>query len=239
MRLSDIKGFRYNGNEVAAIALGGDLIYNKEPDAPVYADNVLAGKMTEPGKHVFSKINAYYYFNTEPDGTFIYDNFKSVTTCSEMFSSNRKIQEIYHFPNLSNIKAMRSMFSECTALISVNLSNLNTSAVTDMGYMFSGCTALTTVILGDYDTSKVTDFGVMFRDCSALINVSGNITGIKVAIDLSPCPLLTNSSAMVFINGLAEVSSTKKITFKSTTFNTLSSEQIALATSRGWTVVSA
>lgn len=76
----------------------------------------------------------------------------------------------------------------------------------------------------------------MFWRQTLLKNVIGQFNGTKVDLRLDDCPL-TNASAMVFINGLAEVSEAKTITFKSTTYDTLTPEQIAVATSKGWNVV--
>lgn len=43
---------------------------------------------------------------------------------------------------------------------------------------------------------------------------------------------------MVLINGLANVTTAKTITFKTSTYNTLTEEQKAVATSKGWTIAS-
>lgn len=53
--------------------------------------------------------------------------------------------------------------------------------------------------------------------------------------NLSYSPL-TADSAMVFINGLEEVTETKTLSLKDTTYDSLTEEQIAIATSKGWTV---
>ena len=37
---------------------------------------------------------------------------------------------------------MRSMFSGCSSVTNINLSNFNTNNVTDMGFMFNGCSKL-------------------------------------------------------------------------------------------------
>ena len=50
---------------------------------------------------------------------------------------------------------MGSMFSGCEALTSLDLSNFDTSHVSDMSYMFSGCDALTTLNISHFDTSNV------------------------------------------------------------------------------------
>ena len=78
----------------------------------------------------------------------------------------------------------------------------------------------------------------MFDACYALTTITGPITGISVNIDLGSSPL-THDSAMVLMNGLNTVTGTKTITFKSTTYGTLTEAEIAAATAKGWTVKSA
>jgi len=45
------------------------------------------------------------------------------------------------------------MFAGCTALVSVNLSNLITSKVTAMSNMFIDCSSLVSLDLSNFDTS--------------------------------------------------------------------------------------
>ena len=78
----------------------------------------------------------------------------------------------------------------------------------------------------------------MFDVCSKLTTIIGPIIGISANIDLSVCPL-THDSAMVFMNGRNTVTETKTITFKSTTYETLTEAEIAAATAKGWTIQSA
>ena len=137
----------------------------------------------------------------------------------------------------SKVTDMNYMFRGCSSLTALDVSGFDTSKVTNMGYMFYNCSKLTALDVNGFDTSKVTNMGYMFYYCYALTTVTGTITGIKVSLDLSYSPL-TNASAMVFINGLAEVTTAKTITFKATTYTTLTEEQIAVATSKGWTVAS-
>ena len=70
------------------------------------------------------------------------------------------------------------MFSDCSStldgetcecsLISLDLSNFNTSKVKDMGYMFNGCSNLISLDLSNFDASKVTSMKKMFNRCSTL-----------------------------------------------------------------------
>ena len=65
--------------------------------------------------------------------------------------------------------SLKDFFKNCTALETISgLKYLNTANVTDMGYMFSGCSALTSLDLTNFNTSKVESMRDMFEDCSAL-----------------------------------------------------------------------
>ena len=80
----------------------------------------------------------------------------------------------------SNVTNMHYMFCRCSKLASLDLSPLDTSNVTDMGGLFTNCSSLTSLDLSPLDTSNVTDFS-MFSGCSGL-----------TSLDLSP---LDTSSA--------------------------------------------
>ena len=75
--------------------------------------------------------------------------------------------------NLSNLDTskvtnMSIMFSSCSSLTSLDLSTFDTSNVTDMKSMFSGCSSLTTLDLSNFNTSKVTSMYNMFNLCRSL-----------------------------------------------------------------------
>ena len=163
----------------------------------------------------------------------------NVTDMSSMFSFYQGLTslDLSNF-NTSNVTDMSSMFQNCPNLTSLNLSNFNASSVTNMRYMFSYCSNLTSLDLSGWNLSKVTDMNNMFYGCYALTTITGPITGISTNIDLKYSPL-THDSAMVFLNGLNTVTETKTITFKSTTYETLTEAEIAAATAKGWTVKSA
>ena len=46
------------------------------------------------------------------------------------------------------------MFSDCSSLININLSNFNTQNVTNMNSMFDGCSSLTNINLSNFNISK-------------------------------------------------------------------------------------
>ena len=160
----------------------------------------------------------------------------------------------------SKVTNMQSMFNGCSGLTSLDLSSLDTSKVTNMNFMFCDCSGLTSLDLSSLDTSNVTDisnmftynsaledlymnfnvrsvryYGNIFYDCKLLKNVVGKFEGTKFDLDLHYSPL-TAASAMVFINGLATVTTKQTLSLSATTYDSLTPEQIAIATAKGWTV---
>ena len=63
---------------------------------------------------------------------------------------------------------MSGMFSYCTKLTSLDLSNWNTSKVTGMNNMFADCRNLTSLDLSGWDMSSVTNMSSMFVSCRSL-----------------------------------------------------------------------
>jgi len=61
-----------------------------------------------------------------------------------------------------------SMFYKCSGLSELDVSNFDTSSVTDMSYMFYECSGLSTLDLSNFDTSNVTTMSFMFGYCSGL-----------------------------------------------------------------------
>ena len=64
---------------------------------------------------------------------------------------------------------MSDMFSGCSSLKELNLSNFNTNNVNNMHCMFSGCSncsSLKELNLSNFNTNNVTDMGSMFSRCS-------------------------------------------------------------------------
>ena len=68
----------------------------------------------------------------------------------------------------SQVTDMTNMFSSCSKLTSLDLSSFNTSQVTSMEGMFSGCSGLTSLDVSKFDTSAVTSMEGMFSGCSSL-----------------------------------------------------------------------
>ena len=185
-----------------------------------------------------------------------------VTDMSLMFYDCKSLTslDVSNF-DTSKVTSMEDMFNGCRNLTSLDVSNFDTSKVTQMGHMFRGCENLKSLDLSNFDTSKVTRLQYMFYDdekltdlyinfdvrlntyfenifslCFSLENVVGKFEGTKDNLYLDSCSSLTAQSAMVFINGLATVTETRTLSLNATTYDSLTNEQIAIATAKGWTV---
>ena len=70
--------------------------------------------------------------------------------------------------NSSLIDDISAMFQGCTSLKEINFTNFDTSSVTDMNNLFEGCSSLTSLDLSGFRTSNVTDMSYMFYSCKSL-----------------------------------------------------------------------
>lgn len=176
-------------------------------------------------------------------------NVANVTNMSSMFNSNdpskplilKSIGDISRW-NVSNVTDMSYMFRGCTSLNELNLSSWNTSKVTTMYEAFSNFIAWT----------KYTDFSIpkinippIPKDCNVdhafsfdysltTIESSGKISK-SLNFQWSP---LTHDSAMVLINAL-DSENVGTLTLSTATKETLTEEEIAIATGKGWTIAAA
>ena len=92
--------------------------------------------------------------------------------CHRMFSgcSNITSIDLSEFDTANAIN-MSYMFDGCKSLTSLDLSNFNTSNATSMRCMFFNCSSLTSLDLSNFNTSKVTDMSNMFSYCSSLTSL--------------------------------------------------------------------
>ena len=68
----------------------------------------------------------------------------------------------------SAVTNMRRMFYDCYVLASLDVTNFDTSLVTDMNYMFYDCYVLASLDVSNFNTSAVTDMSYMFSHCYVL-----------------------------------------------------------------------
>ena len=168
--------------------------------------------------------NGYYMFNdyafeTAPEliGT------EKLTSAMQMFYGGNHLKYVQDF-NTSNVTNMYSMFQYCSNLVTVP--KLNASKVVSIAVIFDSCSNLTNLggleNLGQaYDITKSANYS-------------------SYTLDLSTCKKLTHDSLMNVINNLYDIKTKgcnpQKLVLGSTNLSKLSSEEIAIATEKGWNV---
>ena len=165
----EIRKINYNNNYITLKIneIGNITIYNKRNLCKDEAAPI-------PDKIYINEINqseikSFYFFNqTNNEIKLVWKNIINSTAC--MFSGCNKINEI----DLSNfdtslVTDMKYMFLECNSLTSLNLSNINTSQVTNMNDIFARCEKLNSIDLSNFDTSQVTNMYGMFYACENVL----------------------------------------------------------------------
>ena len=104
-----------------------------------------------------------------------FKNFHPTSTANWFagFESFKHIEGLERL-DTSQVTDMRSMFSGCKSLSTLDLSSFDTSKVTSMSWMFLGCSSLSTLDLSGFDTSWVMDMDGMFSGCSSLTTIYSN-----------------------------------------------------------------
>ena len=154
------------------------LIINKEGKTIKEIDNYIIGEfdIKEDNQNI-RIINSYEQINRERKfGKYKkeYENEKEIKENCEIrindkiipFSYfhkfNKKGKYIIKYIFKQNITKLNCMFSYCSSLTNINLSNFNTNNVTDMSCMFDGCSSLTNINLSNFNINNVTDMSYMF-----------------------------------------------------------------------------
>jgi surface protein len=95
----------------------------------------------------------------------------------------------------SEMTNMSYMFNGCKNLVSLDLSNFNTGNVTNMTAMFDKCENLQNLDISGFDFSKVSTIGYMFRDCAKIqsLTLGGTSFGKPASLSqvFSGCKKLT------------------------------------------------
>ncbi|EAA0405375.1 BspA family leucine-rich repeat surface protein [Listeria monocytogenes] len=94
-------------------------------------------------------------------------NLSRVTSFALAFYSSgieKVIIRNNNYPTAPSLLTTEGMFKNCSNLMEVDLSGLDTSAVTTMWDMFNSCRALEELDVSHFDTSSVTNMSYMFYD---------------------------------------------------------------------------
>lgn len=174
-------------------------------------------------------------------------NTQNVINMSNMFGDCRSLTSIPLF-NTSKVTNMGSMFHGCRGL--TQLPQLDIQNATNIYEMFYNCTNL--IDIPELNAQKVNNLYNTFYNCKKLTNFGGltnlgqaysttasaNYNNLK--LDLSSCSGLTHDSLMNVINNLYDIKTkgckTQGLILGSTNLAKLTSEEIAIATNKGWNV---
>ena len=176
-------------------------------------------------------------------------DMSNVTNMENMYYDFR--MKIPKMNNVTKVKTMKQTFYNSSFSTSLDLSSFNTSELTNLYKTFYYCINLTDLNI-HFDASKVINmydmFGITYKltNLNFMYNVgkgfstseSANNSNYRVVV--STCDKLTHDSLMSIINGLYDIASlgikTQQVFLGSTNLAKLTSEEIAIATNKGWTV---
>lgn len=135
--------------------------------------------------------------------------------------------------NTANVVHFDEMFYNCTSLTTIP--QFNTANLYSANLMFGGCSKLISLPL--FDFTKAEQLRSMLLGCSELTDLKGFIN-LAVNLDLSSSRKLTVDSIMNVINEAKDLSETgtATLTLGTTNISKLTEEQIAIASSKGWTL---
>ena len=98
----------------------------------------------------------------------------------------------------SAVTNMKSMFYECGNLVKLDISSFNTSKVTTMYQMFGNCSKLEALDLSSFDTSNVKDMSWMFNACKKLSAL--DVTGFNTSKVTDMSDMFSNCSGLSSID---------------------------------------
>lgn len=174
-----------------------------------------------------------------------------VTQLSSTFWACRNLTDLNmaHW-DLSSMYTLRNMCDDCRKLVNLNITNWDTSNVVNMANMFNYCLALTSI--PKLNASKVTNISGALWQAAALSDFGGfenlgeaylttqNANNTYYALNVSTSNNLTHDSLMNIINNLYNIATAgvaaQLLTLGTTNMAKLTSEEIAIATNKGWTV---
>lgn len=180
-------------------------------------------------------------------------NTTQATNMNYMFCNCRELEKIPQI-NTSNCTMMNYIFKGCSLI--EEITGIDTSNVKTLSYAFNSCSALKRIVQLNCPNSN--SISNMFDNCTALEELGGLIDLGKAftysmanapggRLNLSYSPNLTHDSLMNVINGLYDLNLTynvanggtlksQQLILGSTNLAKLTSDEIAIATNKGWNV---
>lgn len=154
-------------------------------------------------------------------------NLRSLDVSMWDVSAGESMQWVFSDSGVEVLNFSHKRFKEGANLVSlcVDMPRLRELKLTDVDFS---------------NTADQTCIDAYFYNLPSLETIIGPVTGLHNAVYLADSPLLTVESAMVIINGLADITGSGRalgLYLHASAYNRLTPEQIAVATSKGWRVV--
>ena len=168
-------------------------------------------------------------------------NIQDFISVSDMFNSCTHLQNIVWGNIKVHAQAMYYMFTNCTSIKSIDTSFLDPeyTGTTNINFMFNSCSALETLDLSNLKTAAIANANSTFNSCRALTNIifeNGCFSNTNLKkLDLSYSPL-THDCAVDIFNKLATRTNSPSLKLSTTTKGYLTEDEIAIATAKGWVV---
>ena len=157
------------------------------------------------------------------DGSTFGPAMSSVTSLFLAFDNSGLKQINVSNWDTSNVTNMSNTFSHCELLASVDVSKWNTSKVTNMEGMFVDCNLLASVDVSKWNTSKVTDMASMFSICGTLRSIDVSKWNTSNVTDISAMFFGCSSLHSVDITGwdTSKVTNMTRVFFNCSSLTTI------------------
>ena len=190
---------------------------NNESDINTYLTN--NSTSVEDGYTIKNIKDDVYYWNSDDDykgpawiwndtiTKVIFLNTIVPKNTAKWFFGLQNLTDIENMRNLNtiNVTDMSFMFSSCSSLTSLDLSNFDTSNVTNMNNMFVFCEKIETLDVSSFNTSNVNFIMSTFSGCSGLKTIYASNNFVTRGLDkrkddrmFNECTSLKGGNGTVF-----------------------------------------
>lgn len=187
-----------------------------------------------------------------PTGVDINDYFRT-SIASGTYSINRSIRKLPPLTIASSVLSLSNAFYYCINISEINFVSADTGKVTNLSSAFRYCNSLVNVNVqgGIFNCEKVNNISNIIGSSTnvqtlpTFQNLGQAYTSTTVdysnySLNLSPSSKITYTTLINIINGLYDLAAAGKarqsLVLGSTNLAKLTSEEIAIATNKGWNV---
>ena len=172
------------------------------------------------------------YNTNSTSATFVFGTRTSNTASAKKLDCSG-----WQLPNLTQFNPI----TRASNLQELDMSNWYVPNLTSVSFLHTDNTGVTILNIDGWDFSNFTNISLFSSSTPTLkneFNVTGSFSGINVSSLFLSIPKLTLDSVIRFFNGLSEINdgTTHTVNVYKDTKNQLTEDQIAIATSKGWTI---